>query len=148
MMEGNNPEAFKLSLKKMLADKPDFMMTLGDIFGDDHNPFTITAGQLDSLHRAYRPFLGQLCHSIPFFIDGMPTSSPYPQSLLFGLLAFVLAKGFGSTELPNTSGTVPTQQSTSTISDLVFKPYLLPFWALSFVLLAAVIGAIVLARKD
>ena len=33
--------------------------------------------------------------------------------LLFGLLAFVLAKGFGSTELPNTSGTVPTQQSTS-----------------------------------
>jgi NADH:ubiquinone oxidoreductase subunit 6 (subunit J) len=25
---------------------------------------------------------------------------------------------------------------------------LLPFWALSFVLLAAVIGAIVLARKD
>ena len=68
--------------------------------------------------------------------------------LLFGLLAFVLAKGFGSTELPNTSGTVPTQQSTSTISDLVFKPYLLPFWALSFVLLAAVIGAIVLARKD
>jgi NADH-quinone oxidoreductase subunit J len=68
--------------------------------------------------------------------------------LLFGLLAYVLAKGFGSTELPNTSGTVPTQQSTSTISDLVFKPYLLPFWALSFVLLAAVIGAIVLARKD
>ena len=42
----------------------------------------------------------------------------------------------------------PTQQSTSAISDLVFKPYLLPFWALSFVLLAAVIGAIVLARKD
>ncbi|NBN90180.1 MAG: NADH-quinone oxidoreductase subunit J, partial [Actinobacteria bacterium] len=27
-------------------------------------------------------------------------------------------------------------------------PYLLPFWALSFVLLVAVIGAIVLARKD
>ena len=34
------------------------------------------------------------------------------------------------------------------LSDSIFKPYLLPFWALSFVLLAAVIGAIVLARKD
>ena len=34
------------------------------------------------------------------------------------------------------------------ISDSIFGRYLLPFWALSFVLLAAVIGAIVLARKD
>ena len=41
-----------------------------------------------------------------------------------------------------------TPQSTGSVSDLIFKPYLLPFWALSFVLLAAVIGAIVLARKD
>ena len=28
------------------------------------------------------------------------------------------------------------------------RPYLLPFWALSFLLLVAVVGAIVLARKD
>jgi NADH-quinone oxidoreductase subunit J len=34
------------------------------------------------------------------------------------------------------------------ISDQIFGPYLIPFWALSFVLLAATIGAIVLARKD
>jgi len=33
-------------------------------------------------------------------------------------------------------------------ADSIFGPYLLPFWALSFVLLVAVIGAIVLARKD
>jgi NADH-quinone oxidoreductase subunit J len=38
--------------------------------------------------------------------------------------------------------------STAALSDNIFGPYLLPFWALSFVLLAAVIGAIVLARKD
>ena len=31
---------------------------------------------------------------------------------------------------------------------LIFSAYILPFWGLSFVLLAAVIGAIVLARKD
>jgi NADH-quinone oxidoreductase subunit J len=38
--------------------------------------------------------------------------------------------------------------SVQQVSDSIFSPYLLPFWALSFVLLAAVIGAIVLARKD
>jgi NADH-quinone oxidoreductase subunit J len=64
--------------------------------------------------------------------------------LLFGVMAYVLMKGFSDDKLP----TDAPQQSTATISDLIFKPYLLPFWALSFVLLAAVIGAIVLARKD
>jgi NADH:ubiquinone oxidoreductase subunit 6 (subunit J) len=34
------------------------------------------------------------------------------------------------------------------LSDSIFGDHLLPFWALSFVLLAAVIGAIVLARRD
>ena len=38
--------------------------------------------------------------------------------------------------------------STAELSDSIFGPYLLPFGALSFVLLVAVIGAIVLARKD
>jgi NADH-quinone oxidoreductase subunit J len=46
--------------------------------------------------------------------------------------------------MPTDGAIVNTQQ----ISDQIFGPYLLPFWALSFVLLAAVIGAIVLARKD
>jgi len=64
--------------------------------------------------------------------------------LLFGVLTAVLLRGFSDTQLPADAPQVPT----SSISDLIFKPYLLPFWALSFVLLAAVIGAIVLARKD
>jgi len=46
--------------------------------------------------------------------------------------------------MPDDAPIVTTQQ----VSDQIFGPYLLPFWALSFVLLAAVIGAIVLARKD
>ena len=66
--------------------------------------------------------------------------------LLFGVMVYVLGKGFTDQELPTTGDVRP--QDTATISDLIFKPYLLPFWALSFVLLAAVIGAIVLARKD
>ena len=44
--------------------------------------------------------------------------------------------------------TTVRQAHIAAVSDSIFRPYLLPFWALSFVLLAAVIGAIVLARKD
>jgi len=59
---------YNVTLGNEAADKPDFMLSLGDIFGDDHYPFTITSGGLDSLHRDYRPFLGSICHSIPFYI--------------------------------------------------------------------------------
>jgi NADH-quinone oxidoreductase subunit J len=65
---------------------------------------------------------------------------------LFAAMALALIRGFGDDELPN-----PDQAQrvdTKLVSDTIFSPYLLPFWALSFVLLAAVIGAIVLARKD
>ena len=44
------------------------MLSMGDIFGDDHNPTTITSAELDKLHSVYRPFLGSICHSIPFYI--------------------------------------------------------------------------------
>ena len=64
--------------------------------------------------------------------------------LMFGVMSWVLIDGFEDTKLPQDVGQVPLQA----VSDGVFVPYLLPFWALSFVLLAAVIGAIVLARKD
>jgi NADH-quinone oxidoreductase subunit J len=63
--------------------------------------------------------------------------------LMLGVMVYVLTKGFGMDRL-DPSG----QVSTAALSDSIFKPFLLPFWALSFVLLAAVIGAIVLARKD
>lgn len=64
--------------------------------------------------------------------------------LMLGVMAYVLLDGWGDTRLPSDRQPVPIQE----LSDSIFKPYLLPFWALSFVLLAAVIGAIVLARKD
>lgn len=44
------------------------MLSLGDIFGDDHYPTTITSAELDYLHNYYRPFLGSVCHSIPFLV--------------------------------------------------------------------------------
>ena len=64
--------------------------------------------------------------------------------LLLATLLVALNDGFGDERLP--SGAAP--MDTAVVSDQIFGPYLLPFWALSFVLLAAVIGAIVLARKD
>lgn len=63
---------------------------------------------------------------------------------MFAAMGIALVNSFGKEKLPDTSSVVTTQQ----ISDQIFGPYLLPFWALSFVLLAAVVGAIVLARKD
>jgi NADH-quinone oxidoreductase subunit J len=63
--------------------------------------------------------------------------------LMLGIMAYVLIDGFGDDRLEPAA-----QVSTADLSDSIFKPFLLPFWALSFVLLAAVIGAIVLARKD
>jgi len=59
-------------------------------------------------------------------------------------MLFALADGFGDEKLPNDS----TPISTAQVSDSIFGPYVLPFWALSFVLTAALTGAIVLARKD
>ena len=43
---------------------------------------------------------------------------------------------------------VTFQATTGKIGDSIFRGYILPFEAISFLLLAALIGAIVLARKD
>jgi NADH-quinone oxidoreductase subunit J len=64
--------------------------------------------------------------------------------LLLGVMIMALTSSVGNEKLP----TNPEIVSTQAISDQIFGPDLLPFWALSFVLLVAVIGAIVLARKD
>jgi NADH-quinone oxidoreductase subunit J len=65
--------------------------------------------------------------------------------MLYGLMAFVILDEFGSdkvTERPQ--GSFRTVE----IADQILGPYLVPFMAISFVLLAAAIGSIVLARKD
>ncbi len=65
---------------------------------------------------------------------------------LFAAMAIALVGGFKDEHLPSPSAAL--RIDTQSVSDTIFKPYLLPFWALSFVLLVAVVGAIVLARKD
>jgi NADH-quinone oxidoreductase subunit J len=64
--------------------------------------------------------------------------------VLFAAMAYALIDGFGDEKLPEGATPISVQQ----ISDDIFAPYLIPFLALSFVLVAAVIGAIVLARRD
>ncbi|MEY3587502.1 MAG: NADH-quinone oxidoreductase subunit [Actinomycetota bacterium] len=64
--------------------------------------------------------------------------------LMLATMVIALNDGFGDEQLPLDAAPVDTRA----VSDQIFGDYLLPFWALSFVLLAAVIGAIVLARKD
>lgn len=67
--------------------------------------------------------------------------------LVLGTLVYVLIDTFGDDKVVDNPKDVPNVPIQA-ISDSIFKPYLLPFWALSFVLLAALVGAIVLARKD
>jgi NADH-quinone oxidoreductase subunit J len=64
--------------------------------------------------------------------------------VLFLAMAVALISGFDDTEVSENPDRVTVQQ----ISDDLFSPYLVPFLALSFVLVATVIGAIVLARRD
>jgi NADH-quinone oxidoreductase subunit J len=63
--------------------------------------------------------------------------------LIFGVLAYLLVDEFSGDKLVLTQ---PTQ--TSAIADSIFRSYVVAFEAVSMLLLAALIGAIVLARRD
>jgi len=69
--------------------------------------------------------------------------------LLASLMAFVLYDEFGTEELQVAGATtLELNQTTGQISDSIFGTYLVPFEAISVLLLAALIGSIVLARRD
>jgi NADH-quinone oxidoreductase subunit J len=63
--------------------------------------------------------------------------------VLFGLLGYVIIDAYED-QVIGERAPFPTEG----LADRYLSPYLVPFIALSFVLLAAAIGAIVLARKD
>ncbi len=64
--------------------------------------------------------------------------------LLFGTLASVLAKYFKDEKLPTHNPVQPT----SLVADTIFRSYVMPFEVVSVVLLAALVGAVVIARRD
>ncbi len=63
--------------------------------------------------------------------------------LLFAVMAFALIDSFEDAEL-----VIDQPQSTTLVSDAIFSQYIVPFEAVSVLLLAALIGAIVVARRD
>ena len=70
MMETNDPEAFKLSLAKMPADNPDFMLDLGDTFFIDRylRLGPITSEQITDRVRLLRSYFDLINHSVPLFL--------------------------------------------------------------------------------
>jgi NADH-quinone oxidoreductase subunit J len=60
-----------------------------------------------------------------------------------GMLGYALIDAFGNDKLPEGS-----HQLTADVSDSIFSTYLVPFEVVSVLLLAALVGAIVLARKE
>jgi NADH-quinone oxidoreductase subunit J len=66
--------------------------------------------------------------------------------LLGGVLTYALIDAYGDDELADGADLV--NDNTGQVSDSVFSTYLLAFEAVSILLLAALIGAIVLARRD
>lgn len=63
--------------------------------------------------------------------------------LLFGVLASVLSKAFGRRHVSPAG-----LQTTADVAKSVFTNYVVPFEVVSVVLLAALVGAVVIARRD
>ncbi|MFM8437708.1 MAG: metallophosphoesterase family protein, partial [Candidatus Kapaibacterium sp.] len=59
---------YQVTLANQAKDSADFLLSLGDIFGDDHTPATTTSADMQELHKDYRQYLGGVCTSMPFFV--------------------------------------------------------------------------------
>jgi NADH-quinone oxidoreductase subunit J len=66
---------------------------------------------------------------------------------LFGVLITLLIDAFGSTDLELVDGLVTTGR-TSTVGESIFRTFVIPFEVVSMLLLGALVGAVVLARRD
>jgi NADH-quinone oxidoreductase subunit J len=69
--------------------------------------------------------------------------------VLVGVMGYALIDYFGDDPLPaEREITAVNGSNTATLSDAIFSQYLIPFEVISVLLLAALVGAIVIARKD
>jgi NADH-quinone oxidoreductase subunit J len=68
---------------------------------------------------------------------------------LLGVMGYALIDAFGDDALPSDTQ-VPRGggSNTAALSDAIFSQFLIPFEVVSVLLLAALVGAIVIARKD
>jgi NADH-quinone oxidoreductase subunit J len=71
---------------------------------------------------------------------------------LAGVLAYVLLDAFDDVEMPDLGGSsqeaITAARGTAAVGDAIFSTYLVPFEVVSVLLLAALVGAIVIARRD
>jgi len=63
-----DPAMMRETMSTIAEDAPDFLIDLGDTFGDDHTPETTTRQDMDDLHRNLLPNFGMGCHSAPLFL--------------------------------------------------------------------------------
>ena len=69
--------------------------------------------------------------------------------VLAGVMGYALIDRFGDDKMPKDLRVQHVAGSNAaTVSDTMFSQYLIPFEAVSVLLLAALVGAIVIARKD
>jgi NADH-quinone oxidoreductase subunit J len=68
--------------------------------------------------------------------------------LLVGVMGYALVDAWGDDPLPADREITLDGSNTAAVSDSVFSQYLIPFEVVSVLLLAALVGAIVIARKD
>jgi len=66
---------------------------------------------------------------------------------VFGVLTALLVDAFGGNEI-HFSAQLVAQGSTNGVSNSLFRHFLVPFEVVSMLLLAALVGAVVLARRD
>jgi len=68
--------------------------------------------------------------------------------LLVAVMGYALVDAWGDDPLPADREITLGGSNTAAVSDSVFSQYLVPFEVVSVLLLAALVGAIVIARKD
>ena len=71
--------------------------------------------------------------------------------LLLGVLTFSLVDFYEDEKLPELSGdaaAITAERGSQAVGDSIFADFIVPFEAVSVLLLAALVGAIVLARRD
>ncbi|MBN2090575.1 metallophosphoesterase, partial [candidate division KSB1 bacterium] len=61
------PALYQTTIQNELNDTPDFLLDLGDTFGDDHDT-TITRDDLNQLYFNQRYYFDAVCHSVPLFL--------------------------------------------------------------------------------
>ncbi len=68
--------------------------------------------------------------------------------MVFGIMAYSLLDYYGDDALDQANANTQLVGNTEQVSDAIFSTYVVPFEAISVLLLASLVGAIVLARKD